>query len=142
MSEEQHDVELERVCKDMLDQLNDDLPWQWDGRFDTVMAELGDNLMDTVQSTLKKHFENIWDSSSIAAAPEIVLQLTESFSELMPGQLLFTSNPEMEAVVFCAWWPWGRGDRVSIRIATFYPGEAGVTKDEQIEKLRTWFGLG
>jgi hypothetical protein len=60
---------------------------------------------------------------------------------LMPGQLLFTSDPNQDALIFCAWWPWGDGKTISIRVGLYYMKLSDSEKAEQINHLKGWFGV-
>jgi hypothetical protein len=60
---------------------------------------------------------------------------------LRPGQLLFTSDPNREAFIFCAWWPWGGGETISIRIAPSFKKISDSEKAEKIQLFKEWFGI-
>jgi hypothetical protein len=60
---------------------------------------------------------------------------------LRPGQLFFNTNPNQDAFVFCAWWPWGDGQTVSIRLAPFDKKLSGSEEAELIELIKDWAGI-
>ena len=41
----------------------------------------------------------------------------------MAGQLLLTSAPSDGVGIYCAWWPWGNGKTISIRLGVFHEEE-------------------
>jgi hypothetical protein len=44
------------------------LSWKWDSRFETVLAEFGVDVNDSVRAALQRHLSMLWDSASIATA--------------------------------------------------------------------------
>ena len=71
---------------------------------------------------------------------KILHTIIDNFGGIMPGQLLFTSDPDGEALVFCAWWPWGNGETISIRLAPFYL-KPDSDKSQGARRLKEWFGI-
>ena len=110
------------------------LEWKWDGRFGAVLAEFSADRADELLETLQQHFSSSWDSTSVRDAPEIVQAASKKLGGLMPGQRLLISDLDNRACVFCAWWPWGNGLRISIRVAPF--GE-----DVQAEEASAWIAV-
>jgi hypothetical protein len=133
--------ELENACKELLSAFQGILSWQWDSRFETVLAAFSVDDKDRVREILEQYLNNTWDSSSIGKAPEIVQMIINQLGGLMSGQLLFTSDPNQENFIFCPWWPWGDGKTISIRIAPSHKKLADSEKAELIKLLKGWFGL-
>jgi len=131
------DVEI--VCRELLSSFQGLLSWKWDGRFGTVLAECGVDNQDSVRTALGRHLGVTWDSSSIATAPDIVRTINIRVANLRSGQLLFTSDPNPGAVVFCAWWPWDNGKTVSLRMAPFYKKLADSEYAKKIQLFKSWF---
>ncbi len=50
----------------------------------------------------------------------------------MPGQLMFTSEPDRDILLCFAWWPWGNGSTISIRVAAYQ--KAMSDEDEALFK--------
>jgi hypothetical protein len=67
---------------------------------------------------LERDFSNVWDSSNIREAPDIVKMCSNRFGGLRSGQLLFTTGPSQDVFICGAWWPWGDGRTISLRIAS------------------------
>ncbi|UCF86855.1 MAG: hypothetical protein JSV71_05060 [Nitrospiraceae bacterium] len=99
--------ELENVCKELLSAFQGILSWQWDSRFETVLAAFRGDNKDRVREILERHLNNVWESSNIGKAHEIVQVINNQFGGLMSGQLLFTTDPNQDFFIFCPWWPWG-----------------------------------
>jgi hypothetical protein len=138
---DQSESSPENICRGILDALQEELSWKWDSRFETVLAEFNVDRKDLVHETLKGYFSIIWDMLNIDRAPEAVRIINNHLGGLRPGQLLFTSDSNRDAFLFCAWWPWGNGTTISIRLAAFLKGGGETVKAEQITQFRGWFGV-
>ena len=110
------------------------LEWKWDGRFETVFAEVPTDRADEVLEMLQQYLPSSWDSTSVREAPEVVQAASKKLGGLMPGQRFLISDLDNRACVFCAWWPWGNGLRISIRVAPF--GE-----NVQAEEASAWIAV-
>lgn len=95
--------DLESVCKELLSEFQGILSWKWDSRLETVLAEFGVDAKDSIRAILERYLGITWDSSTIDNAPDIVQMINGNLGGLMSGQLLFTSDPDRDAFVFCAW---------------------------------------
>lgn len=110
----QSDIEL--ICKQLFDEFQGILSWKWDDWIGTFLAEFSTDREKKIRTILGKHLPISWDSSTIKKAPQIVQALDEHLGGLRPTQFLFSSNPSNKVFVFCAWWPWGNGLNISLRI--------------------------
>ena len=133
--------DVENVCGELSRGFQGVLSWQWDGRFEAVLAEFGVDKKDSIRAILERYLSNIWDSSNIGYAPDIVRTINIRVGKLRSGQLLFTSDPSLEAFIFCAWWPWGDGQTISIRIAPSYKKISDSERAEKIQLFKSWFGI-
>ncbi len=132
---------LENDCKELSSAFQGVLSWKWDSRFETVLAEFGANKKDSIRAILERNLSTTWDTSNIGNAPDIVRTINSHLGGLRSGQLLFTSDPNREAFIFCAWWPWGNGKTTSIRIAPSYKKLLDSENAEKIRLFKSWFGL-
>lgn len=130
-------TESEHLCKELSGAFKGVLSWKWDDRFQTVLAEFDVDNKTHIHDVLENRLGKIWNTTNIEKAPVVVQTIINGFGGLMPGQLLFTSNPGLEGLVFCAWWPWGNGKTISIRLAPFY--HSGKTQEAR--QLKEWFGI-
>jgi len=110
--------DLKEACGELLADFDDVLSWKWDKNFGAFMAEFSAESQDEVRSILERHFSQEWDIKSIRKAPDIVRTGAGEFGDMRSGQLLFTSDPEGNVLILAAWWPWGDGEVVSLRIAS------------------------
>ena len=133
--------DLENVCRELAGAFPGILSWQWDNRFETVLAEFGVDIQNRVRATLEHYLGNTWDSSTIARAPDIVQVIIGHLGGLMSGQLFFASDPNLEAIIFCAWWPWGDGRTISIRFGPSYRNLPDPQKTEHAKQFRGWFAV-
>ena len=132
---------LETHCRRLSIAFQGVLSWKWDGRLETVLAEFGTGKKDDIRAILEQFLPMAWDSSNIDNAPDMVQTINEHLGGLWPGQQLFTSDPGGESFTFCAWWPWGDGKTISIRIAPFYQTLSNFEKVEKAQVLKTCFGI-
>ena len=117
------------------------LTWTWDGRFGTAASEFPAEKKETVLGILEEYLVSRWDSATIAEAPEAAKKVKGHLGGLMSGQLLLLSNPDSEPLAFCAWWPWGNGQTISIRVGLFSGTMDGEQKQALADALKGWFGI-
>lgn len=115
--------------------------WMWDGRFGTALAEFPLEHKAEVLEGLARLMPGRWDSRSITEAPETIRGVVRHLGGLMPGQLLFTADSEGRDGLFCAWWPWGNGLTISIRIGVFGGGSDPEAMKAQADVLRGAFAV-
>ena len=130
---------LEADVKNLVVALHDVVEWQWDGRFRTVLAEFPIDRKAEVLSVLEKRLVRKWDASNVDEAPNGVREIASSLGGLMSGQLLLLSDPDAEPIIYCAWWPWESGQRISIRIGV--SSKVPEQKEALVRMLRDRFDL-
>ena len=131
--------ELEKICTELLHDLEGLLSWKWDDRFDALLAEFPVERKDEVRSVLDGHLGQTWDKKSIGQAPGAVKDLSGIFSDLRSSQLLFTSDPEGNVLIFAAWWPWGDGEVISLRLASPDPDAPPPEKEGFFARIKSIF---
>jgi hypothetical protein len=139
-----HDLnksDLENVSREFFSAFQGVLSWEWDSRFETALAEFSLDNKDRIRETLERYLSIAWNSSNIGKAPDIVLKIVSYLGGLRSGQLLFTPDPNQDAFIFGAWWPWGDGKTISIRVAPFDKRLSDSEMDELIKLFKGWFGL-
>ena len=132
---------LENICRELLNAFQGMLSWEWDSRFETVLATFGVDDKDSIRAVLERYLGITWDSSNIGKAPDVVRMINSNLGGLRSGQLLFTSDSNQDAFIFCAWWPWGNGKTISIRIAQCYEKLLDSEKTKQTQLFKDWFGI-
>ena len=133
--------DTENVCQELFGAFQGILSWGWDSRFQTVLAEFGADNEDFVRETLERHFSFTWHTGNIGQSPDTLRFVNTRLGGLREDQLFFTSEPTLEGFVFCAWWPWGDGKTISIRVSPFYYKLNEFQMVELIKKLKHWFGI-
>ena len=133
--------DLENVCRELLSAFQGIFSWKWDSWVESVLAEFGVDNKDSIRAILERCLSSTWNSSNIGNAPAIVQLINSNLGGLRSGQLLFTSDPSQDAIIFCAWWPWGDGKTISIRIAPLYLKLLDSEKAEQIQLFKRWFEI-
>ena len=137
----QNKSDIENICRELSSAFKGTLIWKWDDRFETVLTEFGIDKKDAIRAILERHLSVTWDSANVGNAPDIVRTIESHFGGLWPGQLLFTSDPKREALIFGTWWPWGDGKKISIRIGPAYRTLTDSKRDEKIQQFKAWFGV-
>jgi len=140
-------TQLETSCSQLinsfgsLESLGKTSIWKWDERFETVLAEFNVTDKEKIHQIITSHMDNTWEAATSSSPPGVVQTIIDYFGGLNPGQTLFTSDPDQDGLLLCAWWPWGNNTTISIRLAVF----ADSLSDEENEELtllfRRWFGL-
>ncbi len=133
--------DIENVCRELLRASQGVLSWKWDSHFETVLAEFSVDNEDRVRAILECDLSIVWDKSKIRKAPDIVRTIVKNFGGLRSGQLLFTSDPNQDVIIFGVWWPWGGGKTISIRVAPFDKRLSDSEMAEFIKLFKGWFGL-
>lgn len=126
----------ETICKNIFAEFRGRLTWKWDDWVGTILTEFDAEKEDDIRAVLEKFLPISWDSANINTAPQIVQKLDKHLGGIRPAQLLFSSDPSADAFVFCAWWPWGNGTTISLRIAPFSKDISQAEDDKLIGKLK------
>jgi hypothetical protein len=134
-------AKLEDHCKELMNSFEGALLWKWDSRFNTVLAEFDVVRQDNVREILERHLDFVWDRSNISNAHRSVKKVNSHLGSLRKGQMLFTSDPSRMAYIYCAWWPWGNGSTISIRMAPCFKKMPDHEKDKNMQQFKGWFGI-
>ncbi|HWH79602.1 MAG TPA: hypothetical protein VNT76_19620 [Candidatus Binatus sp.] len=105
------------------------------------MAEFGVARKDEIRAILEQNLGAVWESANVGNAPDIVGAIDDRFGGLRPGQIIFTSDPKLDALIFCTWWPWGNGQDISIRVGPSYKNISESERAENLQKFKLWFGV-
>jgi hypothetical protein len=132
---------LEKDCSLLISTLGKTLTWKWDDRFETVLAEFSVTDKEKIHMGLTRHMGKIWAHDQDASPPRIVQTIIDYFGGLNPGQTLLTSDPNQEGLLLCAWWPWGNGKTISIRLGVFADSLSDPDNEELTRRFRGWFGI-
>ena len=132
----------ESICTHIAAATSDQLLWQWDGRFNTALAQFNVSEVGSIHQILERHLTISWPYGEIESAPERVRSILAKLGGLQRGQMFLTSDPEnSDEFVYCAWWPWGNGEKVSIRLASSGYTENCCSDPDHHSRIKSWFGI-
>ena len=132
---------IEKSCRELIKSFKKQMSWKWDERFETILAQFSVKEKDVVHKIIKRHMGNIWLDQNKSDAPEIIKPVIEYFGGLEPGQKLYTSALDENGLILCAWWPWGNGRTISIRLSVFADSLNDEDNEELTRMFRGWFDL-
>lgn len=132
---------LEKLCKEFSTAFNGVISWQWDDYFGTVMAQFDTVDREKVRAILDQYLNFTWDISNIGKAPDTVQAVNSGLGNLREGQMLMSSDTQQDACILCAWWPWGNGEKISIRIIPTCKKLTDSERGEVKEVFKSWFGI-
>lgn len=132
---------LEQTCRDLFKAFEPILTWKWDDRFETVLAEFKVQDQDRVTRILQNPMGHVWDTDNYKKAPKIVNLIIDFFGGIQPGQKLFTSKADADDILIGAWWPWGNGETISIRLGVYIQSLSDDENRELTLEFKGWFGL-
>ncbi len=135
------ETSIANTCQVISVTLEEQLQWKWDSRFETALAEFQTVDQEIVEQAIGQFLTAVWDPSTIDDAPEEIQLIVGQFGGLMPGQRFFHSDLSQEEFLFAAWWPWGNGTTISLRVAPCMKQDVNIEPEQKMEEFRGWFGL-
>jgi oxalate decarboxylase/phosphoglucose isomerase-like protein (cupin superfamily) len=108
--------QIQTYGKDVIEALSSMVKWKYDDFHKVMLAEFSVDKQDQVLFTLQQVLPINWDVKTIKKAPNEVKHYAGIFSKLVKQQRLFSTNIERHPIVMAAWWPWGHGATVSVRL--------------------------
>jgi len=132
-------ITIEEMFRDLSEDSRELLNWDWDSRFGAVVTSFSKEDEDAVFSLLKKHFDEEYDNNGISEAEKDVQKLATSFGGVRAGQKLFIRKDDDTFIVFGAYWPWGNGSTVSLRIGIKVSDNITATDLELARMVKNWF---
>ncbi len=109
---------LTEHARPLMDALEQRIDWQWDDHFDCLLSEFSVDHEHAVFLQVKKHYPHIWDRKTIKKADPFLRHRAGVFGDLVKNQLLLTQDSDGQEDVMLAWWPWGHGATISVRVFT------------------------
>ncbi len=107
---------FQEICRKICLNIPPGYQWQWDRERNMAVMILASDDAEMVFYPLFKEFQSHWNFTSIHEAAREVTEFVHTQFGLMPGQALFTSHMVDNLVLGVAWWPWGRDEKVSMRV--------------------------
>ncbi len=132
---------IEESVQTLVENAKGVLSWSWEERFNAALAQFQAKDKDAILDHMRPPFKAVWDSTQINESPPRILKICNSLGGLRPGQLLLTTDPDVDILLFGAWWPWGGGDTISIRIIPNIENLDETVAAEFTAAFKGWFGL-
>ena len=100
----------------IVDALNGVVKWKYDDFNRALLAEFSVDKADHVNALVKEHYEVEWHAKNIKQAPDLMKHLAGKYAVLSKKQRLYYPANDPHPDVMLAWWPWGHGATVSVRL--------------------------
>ncbi len=110
--------------------------WDWDGRFSAVSSSFTIELEPKVRESARFAFPRGWTVKSLETAPAEFRALAET-TGMRPNQRLLAGDELTAPTLFGLWWPWGGGDKITLRIGLIGAGAAVAP----VPAIRELFGV-
>lgn len=119
------------------------LTWEWDPRFGAALAGFDLSDVEKVRPVVEEVFGAAWSSANLPTAGDAVKAVAKAKGGLRPGQLLYTTDADSPATLLCAWWVWGSGARISVRIGYVISSDGEPAADAAAveSEFRSWFQI-
>lgn len=150
-------AEVEAKCLALRAALEGKVTWQADDRYAAVVGAFSVARLDEMLRILIAHLGWARAPEDLLAAPAPIRAVAAALGGLAKGQILFTftppgaprgtprgtppASPSEGPILYGAWWPWGDGLRISIRLGLFAPGADPEENAAFAARLGEWFGL-
>lgn len=131
---------LETACVRLRDGSQGIAVWEWDDRFAAVLAVVAAPADQEFLALLRVVMGNEWDHVDIRQSPEMVGRAAGVWGGLTTDQRFFALDPEVDPMLYAAWWPWGSRKKFSVRVSCLARGSAAVEADPQAT-IRRCFGI-
>jgi len=92
------------------------LSWKKDTWVGSYLAEFKVEQQETVKAILLKYLPHTFTQENIQVAPLSIQHQTAKIGGIKPKQWLVSSQLEAPVVLLGAWWPWGNGQKISLRL--------------------------
>lgn len=132
---------LEASCRSLVERGEGLFSWEWDGRFGTALTTFESDRSDDVRALVDPLLPVSRVSRTMAEAPQLVQRIANVFGGLRGGQELLLSSEQGAPLLVGAWWPWGGGKTISLRIKLIVLGLDADGKDQMFKDFRAWFGI-
>ena len=112
--------------------------WERDLRFSAVVAVFESDSSEIIFSALKASFYQEWSKKTVRKASARIKSIADSISGIEKGQTVFTTDDTTYPVLFAAWWPWGDGMNISLRVGI---SDSSLNVEDIKNHLAEWFEL-
>jgi hypothetical protein len=130
------------LCEQIAEQGKEIFSWEWDPYFGAALSVIPSASQQEATRLLEAYCGKPLDAKALPNEPEDVLQIMDGFGGLRAGQKAFLSDRSQPMFVMVAWWPWGNGASISIRVKLLKaPGLPVEENAEATGTFRSWFGV-
>lgn len=141
MTQADRDNPLQAACETIV--AGDTAPanWLWDDHFQAALVVIDIEASDTMRSLLKQSLPLHWSPENIVSAPRPVQEIVERLGGIQSGQEFFANDTGNTAILYAAWWPWGNGTSISVRVSAASTTLTQAEESQLRQNIRLWFGL-
>jgi len=132
-------AEIESRCKAIIAETRGLLNWEWDDYIGAFLAAFSVADAARIETVCDKYFISRWDTESMAKIPPSAMAIAESLGGLRSSQILFVTSPGEFVITYGAWWPWGDGNTISLRIGMVTNKVPALASDELFQEFSEWF---
>lgn len=115
-------VNMQSTCRDLRAELSQRIKFKPDDRFIAALGEFFTSDAEEIEKVLKQHFSAEWDAGTMGTADQAVQDACNALGGIYEGQRFMAMNTDDGNLLFCAWWPWSNGAKISIRIGPWFHG--------------------
>lgn len=111
--------------------------WSWDSRLTCITSSFTVTQEPQARTATSFAMQQEWTSATIGRAPPQVRTVVERAGGVRQGQLVLSTGPVANLLLYGLWWPWGDNETVSLRV-----GLADVDPGRELyQRLRDLFGV-
>lgn len=133
-----HEQHIRACASSIIEALADRVKWKYDGFNDALLAEFSADKEQVILPIIRQHLLEEWHAKNVKQAPPLIIHLAGKYAKLSKKQKLFYPRSSELPQVMLAWWPWGHGATVSIRLFTVNQ-EPFVAKISLLKRWRSFF---
>lgn len=135
-------ADVEACCRGVIEDGADIFQWEWDDYIGSMLTVISSASVPEASRILDSWFFSRWDPSTLSSAPDRVQTIADALGGLRPKQHLLVSEVDPHVMVYAAWWPWGDGDTVSIRIGLVTTNIPPYDSRALWQEFLSWFEAG
>jgi hypothetical protein len=135
MDDEQH---IRTCASAIIDALADRVKWRYDSLNGALLTEFSADKEQVILPILRQHLPGQWDAKNVKQAPPLMIHRAGKYAKIHKKQKLLYPHGTEPPEVMLAWWPWGHGATVSIRLFAVNQ-EPFVPKKSLLKRWRSFF---
>lgn len=118
-------------------------PWAWDDRYNHALVVFDKDDLELILLPVALEFEQKWDFNTIESSSRLINDFIQSGFGLMPGQNFFVASDDRARglLLYATCWPWGDGDKYSLRVGLFSENPDYPAPIETRKLLTEWLTI-